>query len=315
MGHTIGVDVGGTKIAAGVVDEAGGLVALSVRPTPHHDAMQVEDAVVGVVGDLRRHHEATAVGIAAAGFLDADRATVRFAPHLVWRDEPLRAALSRRLQIPVVVENDANAAAWAEYRFGAGQGESDLVVLTLGTGIGAGIVRHGEIVRGRFGMAGEMGHLPLVQDGRPCPCGQRGCWERYVSGEAVAFDARERVAAEPDRGRRLVEGAGSVGAITGVHVTEAARAGDELSVEVLGVVGEWLGIGLVAITTHLDPGAYVIGGGLGAAGELLLTPAAVSYVERLPAATHRPVADLRLAALGTEAGLVGAADLARRATS
>jgi glucokinase len=223
MVHTIGVDVGGTKIAAGVVDETGGLVALSVRPTPHRDALQVEDAIVAVVDELRRHHEANAVGVAAAGFLDADRATVRFAPHLVWRDEPLRTSLSGRLQIPVVVENDANAAAWAEHRFGAGQGESDLVVITLGTGIGAGIVRHGEIIRGRFGMAGEMGHLPLVQDGRLCPCGQHGCWERYVSGEAVALDARERVAAEPERGRWLVESAGSVDAITGAHVTEAGR--------------------------------------------------------------------------------------------
>jgi glucokinase len=315
MGLTIGVDVGGTKVAAGVVDDEGRVLARVLRTTPSLDPQQIEDVIADVVTELSREHAIEAVGIGAAGFIDADRATVLFAPNLAWRDEPLRDEVAKRIGLPVVVENDANAAAWAEYRFGAGRGEPELVVITVGTGIGAGIVVDGGLYRGRFGIAGEMGHMEAVRDGRPCGCGKRGCWEQYASGRAVVHEARDIATAIPERAQRLLAlGDGSPGGIDGPQITEAAKAGDPLCIEVFSVVGQWLGRGLANIALTLDPGCFVIGGGASAAGDLLLGPARTAFLDRLPGAEHRPHASITLAELGNDAGLVGAADLARAAT-
>ena len=185
MALTIGVDVGGTKVAAGVVDESGTILVSTRRPTPSASPAHVEETIAALVTELRREHEVEAVGIGAAGFIDAERSTVLFAPNLAWRNEPLRDAVSKVIDLPVVVENDANAAAWAEYRFGAGQGEPDLVCVTVGTGIGGGIVLAGRLHRGRHGIGAELGHMQVVPDGRRCGCGQRGCWEQYCSGRAL----------------------------------------------------------------------------------------------------------------------------------
>jgi glucokinase len=187
----IGVDVGGTKVAAGVVDEDGRVIADLRRPTPSTDAGAVEQTIADLVHELRRTHDVVAVGIGAAGFIDADRSTVLFAPNLAWRDEPLRDEVAKLVGLPVVVENDANAAAWGEYRFGAGRGQTTLVCVTVGTGIGGGIVLGGSLFRGTFGIGGEFGHLQVVLDGRRCGCGQTGCWEQYCSGRALLHEARE----------------------------------------------------------------------------------------------------------------------------
>jgi glucokinase len=173
----IGVDVGGTKIAAGVVDDDGAILTSTTRPSPAGDAPQTLGAVVDAVRELRATHDVRAVGVAAAGFVDAERAVVMFAPNLAWRDEPLRDEIEQRTGLPAVVENDANAVAWAEARFGAGRGESHLVALTVGTGIGGGVVVDGRVQRGRFGAAAEVGHVVMVPGGRPCPCGLQGCLE------------------------------------------------------------------------------------------------------------------------------------------
>ena len=207
MSLAIGVDIGGTKVAAGVVDEEGGVLALVRRPTPG-DVAGTEDAIADCVAELADRYDVVAVGIGAAGWIANDRATVLFSPHLAWRDEPLKEALAGRIGLPVTVENDANAAAWAEYRFGAARGERVVCIVTLGTGIGGGLVVSGTLYRGAFGVAGEWGHMQVVPDGRRCACGNRGCWEMYASGTALARDARELAEVSPVAAHRLLELAG-----------------------------------------------------------------------------------------------------------
>jgi len=310
---TIGVDIGGTKVAAGVVDENGTVLARTRRRTPSTDPDAVEDVIATCVEELRVEHEVGAVGVGAAGFIDHARGVVLVAPNLAWHDEPLQEAVARRVGLPVCVDNDANTAAWAEYRFGAGQGEDHLVVVTVGTGIGGGIVLGGELFRGRWGIAAEFGHMQVSQSGRRCGCGQHGCWEQYCSGRALLHEAREIADVQPGYGRRLLElGGGRPEGIEAPEVTAAAREGDPAALDCFEEVGTWLGQGLADLAAALDPGAFVIGGGVADAGELLLAPARRVFAERLTGGPARPHAEIRLAALGNEAGLVGAADLARR---
>jgi glucokinase len=309
---TIGVDVGGTKVAAGVVDEAGAILARTRHATPSASPSDVEDVIASCVDELREGHEIEAVGIGAAGFIDAERSRVLVAPNLSWRDEPLRDAVASRVGLPVVVENDANAAAWAEHRFGAGRGETHLVLVAVGTGIGGGIVLDGQLFRGRHGIGAEFGHLQVVPAGRRCGCGQHGCWEQYCSGRALLHEAREIADVQRGFGARLLElGGGRPEGIEAREVTQAAREGDPAALECFEEIGGWLGQGLADLAAVLDPGAFVIGGGVADAGELLLGPARRVFAARLSGASARPVAEIRLAELGNDAGLVGAADLAR----
>jgi glucokinase len=309
---TIGIDIGGTKVAAGAVDEQGGIIASARRDTPSHDPTKIEEIIADVVRELQATHDVEAVGIGAAGFVDASRSTVIFAPNLAWRDEPLRKAIEARCGLPVVVENDANAAAWAEARFGAGRGEKYLVMLTLGTGLGGGLVIDGQLYRGRLGVAAELGHITVEPGGRRCGCGGRGCWERYASGRALVREAQEIATLSPAIASRLLDLAGGrPEAITGLAVTEAAQDGDEGALEAFRVVGTWLGHGMAAMAAVLDPGMFVLGGGVSAAGELLREPAMRTLQERITARAYREVPTVRIAELGPEAGIVGAADLAR----
>jgi glucokinase len=310
---TIGVDIGGTKVAAGVVDERGTIVATTHRATPADDVSRIEGVIAAAVGELTSKYDVEAVGIGAAGFVDAQRSTVMFAPNLAWRDEPLKASLQRRLGLPVVVENDANAAAWAEVRFGAGRGADHVVTVTVGTGIGGGIVANGQLLRGQFGAAAEIGHVIVVPDGRRCGCGLQGCWEQYASGRALVREAHELVRVDPDTTGELLRLAGGRPEnITGEMVTQAAQAGDGAALRCFEVVGRWLGRGLSGLAAILDPGLFVIGGGVSAAGDVLRAPAAAAFAASLTGRGYRPVAELRIAELGAAAGLVGAADLARR---
>ena len=313
MPLAIGVDIGGTKVAAGVVDDEGKVIDTTRRLTPGHDVRETEDVIAEVVAELSARHEVSAVGIGAAGWIGADRATVLFSPHLAWRNEPLRDALAEAIGVPVVVENDANAAAWAEYRFGAARDARVAVMVTLGTGIGGGLVVSGILYRGAFGVGCEYGHMSVVPDGRRCACGNRGCWEMYASGTALARDARELADIAPVSAHRLMQLAnGDPDQLTGPLVTQAAREGDPAAVEIYTAMGRWLGRGLANLAAVIDPTVFVIGGGVSEAGELLLVPARQAFSESLTGRGFRPIADVRLAELGPEAGLVGAADLARR---
>ena len=308
----VGIDIGGTKVAAGVVDEAGRVVEQVRRDTPSTNPMATEETIIEVVNELGSRHVVVAVGIGAAGFIDADRATVRFSPHLAWREEPLRDAVAGRVGLPVVIENDANAGAWAEYRFGAGRGAAVLACVNLGTGIGGGLVVEGVLQRGGYGMAAEFGHMTVVPDGRRCECGNRGCWEQYVSGNALAREARELAASNSPVAQGLLARVGDdAAAITGPVVTEAAQAGDPAAIELFSDMGRSLGLGLATLAAVLDPTMVVIGGGVSEAGELLLGPAREVFKRSLTGRGYRPEAPIVAAQLGNDAGFIGAADLAR----
>jgi glucokinase len=308
----IGIDIGGTKVAAGVVDEKGQVLATARRRTPSRDPGHISDVVVEVVAQLRAEHTVTAIGIGAAGFVDSARSIVLFAPNLIWRNYPIREDLAARLDLPIIVENDANAAAWGEYRFGAGDRAEDCIVLTIGTGIGCGLVHGGELYRGRFGIAGEPGHMRVVPGGRLCGCGNRGCLEQYCSGTALVRAARELAVERPADAVRLLELAGGdLAAVDGPVVTKAAQEGDPAAVDCFDEIGRWLGQGLADISALLDPGRYVIGGGVAEAGDLLLAAGRETYAAVITGRGYRPLADVVQATLGEKAGLIGAADLAR----
>jgi glucokinase len=312
MSLAIGVDVGGTKVAAGVVDPAGKIIERIRRLTPAASPAATEQVIVEVVDELRSRHEVSAVGIGAAGFVDETRSSVMFAPNLAWRDEPVKKRVEDRLGCAVLVENDANAAAWAEVKFGAAQDHDQVVLVAVGTGIGAGLVLDGRLYRGRWGAAGEPGHYRVVPDGRLCGCGNRGCWEQYVSGNALVAEARDFARRTPGAAARLLQlGGGSVEGINGPAVTRAAMEGDTVALRCFEIIGHWLGTGLADLAAILDPGCFVIGGGVSEAGDLLIGPARLAFAEGLTGRSYRPLADVRIARLGPDAGLIGAADLAR----
>jgi glucokinase len=314
----IGLDIGGTKIAGGLVDSSGAILAQAKRDTPAQDppAIALESAALvrelaaaapgGVVGG---------VGVACAGFVDRTGSTVLFAPNLAWRDEPLKERLEMLLDLPVVIENDANAAAWGEFRFGAARDVEDMVLVTVGTGVGGGAVVDSVLLRGAFGIGGELGHMRVVPDGRRCGCGNKGCWEQYASGNALVREARELVAAHSPHAAALAELCGDdPAALRGVHVTQAARQGDPAAIELLADLGTWLGEGIASVGAILDPGLVVVGGGVAEAGELLLGPTREAFLRNLIGRGHRPTPELELAQLGNDAGMIGVADLALTAS-
>lgn len=312
MDLTIGVDVGGTKIAAAVVDPAGNVVDSVRNPTPVESAGAVEDQIVDAVTELAGRNDVVAAGVAVPGFVDEKRSTLRFAPNLPIRDRPLRDLLMERLRLPIVIENDANAAAWGESRFGGGRGAADMALITIGTGLGGGIVYNRTLMRGSFGAAAEFGHMRVVPGGELCGCGRSGCWEQYASGNALGRYGRELADAEPELAVELVKLAGGdPKAIEGWMVGERARAGDPAGLRLLTRLGTWIGEGIADLADILDPSVVVVGGGVVDLGDLLLEPARRAYSAQLSAAEHRPHLRIVAAMLGNDAGMIGAADLAR----
>lgn len=308
---TLGIDVGGTKIAAGVVDAQGRILSRTRRSTPARDPEALRTALTEVVGDLRAEHDVAAVGLSAAGFVSRDRRRVLLAPNMDFGDTPLAGVVEEATGLPVVVENDGNAAAWAEYRFGAGRGVPDQLMVALGTGVGGGLVLDGRLYRGGHGTAAEIGHVGLVPDGLPCGCGRRGCLEQYASGTALDRDARD-AARRGDAPGLLAAAHGDPDAVTGRLVTEAAGDGSVEARALLDRLAGFLGRGVASVVAVLDPSLVVLGGGLGAVGDLVRVPTAAALEAQLPG-EHRPRPDVVTAALGNDAGLIGAADLAREA--
>jgi len=309
---SIGVDIGGTKIAAGVVDEGGRIIAATMRSTPATDPELIEAAVGDAVTELRTAHEVVGVGVGAAGFVSSDRRTIRFAANLAWREQPFADAIERLTGLPVIVENDANAAGWAEYRFGAATEARHMLMATVGTGLGGAIVLDGQLIRGSGGFAGEVAHMTAVPEGQWCGCGRKGCLEQYTSGTALVRNAHFRALAGDPLMDPLVQAAGGDREdIDGPLITRLAQEGDPGSVELIAEIGRWLGEGMASIASLLDPEVIVVGGGVAAAGDLLLDPARESYAKHLTAREHRELAPFAVASMGNEAGIVGAADLAR----
>ncbi|GAA3012414.1 ROK family protein [Actinokineospora diospyrosa] len=289
---TIGIDVGGTSIRAAAVDPSSGAVLAVARGSTRVPSLDTE--ICRVVAELRSVVDVSAVGLAVAGFVASDRRTVMFAPHLPWRASAVADRLAGLIGLPVVLEHDANAAGVAESRFGALRGARVGLLVALGTGIGAALVIDGAVYRGAFGVAPELGHLRLVPEGRECPCGKRGCWERYCSGTALAATALEMGAGE----------------LSGREVARLAAAGDAVALAAVGEMARWLGEGLALVADVYDPEVVVIGGGVSGSAELFLGDAVRRYEAVMTGAGHRPVARVVGAEMGEEAGMVGAAVLA-----
>jgi glucokinase len=310
--RTIGVDLGGTKCYGLLLDADGSIVAEHRVPTPRgRDA--VVEAVASVVEHLRAEAdgEVRSVGVGVPGLVDRS-GVLRFAPNLPGTlDVDMQACMTERLSgLRWRFENDATCAGWGEKAHGAAQGMRDVVVVTLGTGIGGGIITGGEVFLGANGFAGEIGHMVVDPHGPPCPCGKKGCWERFASGSGLGRLARE--AALAGRAARVIELAGGdPELVKGEHVTAAAAEGDEGARKILAEFAWWLALGLANLANIFDPECFVLGGGLVAAGDLLMTPAREAFAELVEGSQHRPEVAIVPAQLGERAGAIGAAALAR----
>jgi glucokinase len=308
--QAIGIDIGGTKIAGALVDELGTIVESRRVATDAGDPGALETSVVEMVRDLAAGRT-LAVGVAAAGFIDAGQSIVYYAPNIRWRNEPFRQRLEARLSLPVIIENDANAAGWAEFRYGAGRLVSDMVMITSGTGVGGAIVADDRLLRGGFGVAGELGHLRVVPDGLPCGCGARGCIEQYGSGRALLRMANA-IADGGGIGVPLAEArAAAGGALDGAAIAALVADDDPGALAALRQLGSWLGQAAASLSAVLDPQLFVIGGGVASSGDKLLDPIRAAYLEHLPARGYHPEPAFAVAELLNDAGAVGAADLAR----
>jgi len=313
MSLTVGVDVGGTKVLGGVVDASGKVLATSRRDTPREGGNELTKTIAEVALELMQSHSVSAVGVSAAGFVSSDRKTMLATPNIAdWNGVQLDLELTKLIGLPVVIENDANAAAWGEAKFGAGRNQAHMMMLTIGTGVGGGIVVNSELYRGAFGIAAEFGHLRVVPEGHLCGCGARGCFEQYASGSALRRHAREAISASPDLARNLLaRGDGTIDGLTGQAITEAARDGDAVALAAFQTTAQYLGAGIASLAVLLDPSCVVIGGGVIDAGEILLAPTREAMKRYMPFAGKHPYPEIVAAELGNEAGLVGVADLAR----
>lgn len=304
----LGIDIGGTGCKGGVVDEHGAVLERYEEPT--HTGAGTK-SIISVIEELLRRAgtieaEIAGIGIGAAGFIDAATGSVTFSPNLSYDDPNIAAAVRARTDVPVIVDNDANAAAWGERTFGSARGLDHVVMLTLGTGIGSGFIVDGRLMRGATGAAAELGHMIIEQNGPLCPCGLRGCLEALASGRAIARAAREAV---DDEDSMLIEMAGGPEAITARLVAAAATEYDEVAMTVLRRAGTALGFGLSNVVNIFDPQVIVLGGSVVAAGEPYLGPARDTLAQCLQEQKRRP-ARLDVTTLGQDGGIIGAAALA-----
>ena len=314
MKKSIGIDIGGTKVLGGVVDESGNILATHRLDTPIEGGRALTETIAHVAQILLQDHEVDSVGVSAAGFISSDRKTVLATPNIKnWNNVNLHQELSLLIDCQIVIENDANAAAWGESRFGAGQGRKDMLMLTLGTGVGGGLVISDSLFRGSFGIRAELGHIRLIPDGILCGCGVRGCLEQYASGTALLRFVRDAIVSTPEQGEKFLEDTNStLETLTGAMVTEAARSGDPIALGAFNTLANYLGAGIASLCAVLDPEIIVIGGGVIDAGNILLDRTRKIMLELIPFAEKHPLPEIVPASLGNNAGLVGVADLARR---
>jgi len=309
--YSLGVDIGGTKILGAVVDEEGTIVSKTRVPTDREEGVDaLPEAVDLFLAEATKPIEA--IGLAVAGFVEYPSGRILFAPNLSFSNPGVGAVLSREYGLPVVVENDANAAAWAENLFGAGRGTLNMLMVTVGTGIGGGMILDGRLYRGSRGFGAEFGHMPVTLDGPACNCGSHGCLESVASGTALGRMARERVAGFPDSEvLRLAHG--KVEDITGAMVGKAADTYDPFAIELLWDLGTMLGVGLAGLAKAFDPELIVVGGGVLEEGESILGAAREEVLARYKGQVDPP--SVVSASLGNDAGVVGAAQLALEAAS
>jgi glucokinase len=312
--HAVGIDIGGTKIAGALVDENGKIARELRVSSPIEDSSQMVEAISSVINELTADHQVVGIGVAAAGFLSVDREVMFHSPNIAaWRNEPLKSRIQEKTSYPVLLENDANAAGWAEFRFGAGQDVQSMIMLTIGTGVGGAVISDGRLLKGGFGVGGELGHVLAIPGGRNCGCGLKGCLEPYASGTALLSAARDLAKSGDPRGKRLRELGSENAVLNGEHVYQAIMEDDEGALAIISELGEHLGVAIGSIFVPvLDPELAVIGGGVSAVGERLLEPIRAGYAKSMPARGYRPELKIVKAQFMNQAGLIGAADLARQ---
>ena len=309
----IGIDIGGTKIIGGVVDRSGTILDRERRETPPEGGMTTVERIAEVAKSLASRHEVDVVGVSLAGFISKDRKRMETNPNIAnMKGLAIHDELERATGLAIHLENDANCAAWGEYKFGAGRDANPMIMVTVGTGIGGGLIIDGKLLVGAFGTAGEIGHVPVIPNGEICGCGMRGCLEQYASGNALRRYVRRAIEKTPNLGAKVLAlGDGTLEGIEGPHITAAASEGDPIALAAFNEIGEWLGYAIAGLSSIVDPAVIVIGGGVIDAGDILLDPIRSSADRHSPMRTSHAMAEIVAAKLGNDAGLVGVADLAR----
>ncbi|MFB6230191.1 MAG: ROK family protein [Salinibacter sp.] len=311
--QTLGIDIGGTKVESALVDPSGTVRTSHRHPT---NADQGADRVINDIVDCvmecmsRAPEQAAAAGVGVAGQVDSEKGVVRTAPNLGWQNVALQKRLEDALGLPVAIANDVRAITWGVWQHGAGQGIDNLVVVFVGTGIGGGVVSDGHVLNGDRGLAGELGHTSLMPYGRSCRCPNRGCWEAYAGGWAIAERAREAARTDPDMGAALIDQAGRIDNITGRTVHTVSEQGDPLATRIVNTTAEYLGLGLVGVVNAFNPRRVVLGGGV-----IEGHPSYVDEAHRIVKERGLQVATRGLKVVPSElnahAGVVGAATVAR----
>ena len=307
---TIGIDIGGTKISAGVVDSSGNLIDSSKCSTPAEGGKELISSVVNLVKELNKKHEIKGIGISIAALISSDYGTIVGAPNIANLSKLNFAnEIKEEFKLPIIIENDANAAMWAEFKFGSAKGLNPVMFFIIGTGVGGGLVIDGKLFKGANGIGAEFGHMCVVPNGLLCGCGAKGCIEQYASGGALIRYANEALLANPDKSEEVLSF--GEGKLSGTALTKAAKAGNELALAAFSKQADWLGLACASYSLIIDPQAIIIGGGVVDAGELFLAPVRAAMRKYMPFAESHVPPKIIAAKFGNDAGLIGAADLVR----
>ena len=309
---TIGVDIGGTKVSAGVVDLDGNIISSDRRSTTVSGGVELIATITDLIKSLQERHEIAGIGISIAALISADQGTIVGAPNIANLSKlNFVEELKKSFNMPVVAENDANSAMWAEYKFGNAKNLNPVMFFIIGTGMGGGLVIDGKLFKGANGIGAEFGHMIVQPNGIKCGCGANGCIEQYASGSALMRYAKEEMKADPIKAKELLKYSDASGDISGATLTTAAKQGNEIALSAFNKQADWLGSACASYTLLLDPQAIVIGGGVVEAGELFLNPVRLAMEKYMPFAGTHSLPKIIAAKYGNDAGLIGAADLVR----
>ena len=307
---TIGIDIGGTKISAGVVDSSGNLIDSSRCSTPTEGGKELISSVINLIKEFNKKYEIKGIGISIAALISSDYGTIVGAPNIANLSKLNFAnEIKEEFKLPIIIENDANAAMWAEFKFGNAKGLNPVMFFIIGTGVGGGLVIDGKLFKGANGIGAEFGHMCVVPNGILCGCGAKGCIEQYASGGALIRYANEALLANPDKSEEVLSF--GEGKLSGTALTKAAKAGNELALAAFSKQADWLGLACASYSLIIDPQAIIIGGGVVDAGELFLAPVRAAMRKYMPFAESHVPPKIIAAKFGNDAGLIGAADLVR----
>jgi glucokinase len=307
---TIGIDIGGTKISVGVVDSSGNLIDSSRCSTPTEGGKELISSVINLIKEFNKKYEIKGIGISIAALISSDYGTIVGAPNIANLSKlNFVNEIKEEFELPIIIENDANAAMWAEFKFGNAKGLNPVMFFIIGTGVGGGLVIDGKLFKGANGIGAEFGHMCVVPNGLLCGCGSKGCIEQYASGGALIRYANEALLANPDKSEEVLSF--GEGKLSGTALTKAAKAGNELALAAFSKQADWLGLACASYSLIIDPQAIIIGGGVVDAGELFLAPVRAAMRKYMPFAESHVPPKIIAAKFGNDAGLIGAADLVR----